>query len=88
MLDTTELIGLIAGCLVSVSFLPQLIKSWKTKSLNDITYSTTLINVGGQILWITYGIRMQAVSLIIMSSVTLIMTLSLFVLKFRYRNST
>ena len=85
MLDTTEFIGLIAGCLVSVSFLPQLIKSWKTKSLNDITYSMTLINVGGQILWITYGIRMQALSLIIMSRVTLIMTLSLFVLKFRYR---
>ena len=79
-----EIIGFIAGGLVSVSFLPQIIKSWKSKSTNDIAISLTTINISGQILWITYGIAISSVSLIIMSCLTMLMTLSLLILKIKY----
>lgn len=51
-MDYSEIIGFIAGGLVAISFLPQVLKSWKTKSTKDIATSLTIINIIGQILWI------------------------------------
>ena len=78
-----ELIGFIAGSLVAISLLPQVLKSWKTKSTKDLALSWTLINLCGQVLWILYGIQIGSSSLVIMSSITLVMTISLVVLKLR-----
>lgn len=79
-----EIIGYIAGSLVAISLLPQVLKSWKTKSTKDIAISWTLINPSGQILWIGYGFGIQSPSLVIMSGITLLMTISLLVLKLQH----
>ena len=78
-----EIIGFIAGILVACSLIPQTIKSWKTKSTNDISILYMLINLSGQILWIVYGFMISSLSLIIMSSITLIFAISLLILKIR-----
>ena len=83
-INIIEIVGFMAGSLIAVSFLPQVIKSWKTKSTNDIAISLTIFNLSGQILWTLYGIGINSISLIVMSSITLLMTLSLFVLKLKY----
>lgn len=79
-----ETIGFIAGGLVATSLLPQVAKSWKTRSTKDIALSWTLINVSGQVLWIVYGIGIKSSALVVMSSITLIMTLSLIALKIKH----
>ncbi|MSR86585.1 hypothetical protein EXS70_00190 [Candidatus Peribacteria bacterium] len=76
-----EPLGFLAGTLVAVSLLPQVIKSWKTRSTKDIAISWTLLNLLGQILWVGYGFGIQSSSLVIMSGITLVMTISLLVLK-------
>ncbi len=83
-MELIEIIGFSAGLLVAVSSLPQLIKSWKTKSTKDIALLWLLINIGGQVLWVTYGIFKDSISLIVMSSITLLMVSSVLVLKVRY----
>ena len=83
-MNQIELLGFAAGGLVAISLMPQVIKSWKTKSTKDLAISWTLINLGGQILWIIYGFYLNSISLIIMSSITLLMTLSLILLKVRF----
>ena len=83
-MDYLEIIGFIAGGLVAISFLPQVIKSWKTKSTKDIAISLSIINLSGQILWIVYGVGINSISLVVMSSITLIMTASLLILKIKY----
>ena len=83
-MELIEIVGFVAGGLVSVSFLPQVIKSWKTKSTKDVALSLSIINLGGQVLWITYGLGIESISLVIMSSITLIMSSSLLILKLRY----
>lgn len=84
-MDPIEYIGFIAGLFVSVSLLPQVIKSWKTKSTKDIALLWTLINLIGQVLWIVYGVGINSYPLIVMSSITLILTVSLIMLKLKYK---
>jgi MtN3 and saliva related transmembrane protein len=83
-MEPIEFLGFTAGGLVAISLLPQLIKSWKTKSTKDIAISWTLINLAGQILWIAYGVFISSISLVTTSSITLMMTISLIVLKLRF----
>ena len=83
-MPNAEIIGFIAGTLVAISMLPQVIKSWRTKSTRDIALSWNLINLGGQILWIYYGFLIGSLSLVIMSSITLVMNISLIVLKLKH----
>lgn len=83
-MQITELIGFAAGALVTISYLPQVIKSWKTKSTRDVSLFLGLINSIGQILWIVYGAVIHSSSLTAMSSLTLSLTLSLLFLKVKH----
>lgn len=79
-----EIVGFVAGILVAGSLLPQVIKSWKTKSTNDISLGWSKISLCGQATWIVYGVLITSYALIVMSSVTLVMALSIFYLKLKY----
>lgn len=83
-MDLIELIGFSAGLLVAVSSFPQLIKSWRTKSTKDIALSWLLINLAGQVLWITYGFFKDSISLIVMSFITFLMVSSVLAMKIKY----
>ena len=79
-----ELIGFLAGVLVAAALLPQVIKSWKTKSTKDISLGWSITSITGQIMWLVYGVLVSSPSLVIMSAVTLVMALSVLYLKLRY----
>ena len=80
-----ELIGFLAGIFVASSSLPQIIKSWKTKSTKDLSIGLMLLNFIGQILWITYGFLINSLSLSVMSIITFIFVTSLLFLKIKYK---
>ncbi|MFA4960560.1 MAG: SemiSWEET family transporter [Candidatus Pacearchaeota archaeon] len=84
-MEIIEYVGFFAGLLVAISSLPQLVKSWETKSTKDIAIGWLLINIFGQILWICYGFLKNSVSLIVMSFITLLMVGSVLILKLKYR---
>ncbi|EKE26247.1 MAG: hypothetical protein ACD_4C00356G0003 [uncultured bacterium (gcode 4)] len=79
-----ELIWFIAWILVATSVLPQIIKSWKSKSTKDISINWSVINFFGQILWIIYWFLMNSPSLIVMSSIALLMNFSMIILKLKF----
>jgi MtN3 and saliva related transmembrane protein len=83
-MDNIEMLGYAAGIFVAISFMPQVVKSWKTRSTKDIAISLTILNLTGQILWTFYGIGINSISLIVMSCITLLMTASLLILKIKY----
>ncbi len=82
-MNNVEIIGFIAGIFVAVSLLPQVIKSWRTRSTKDIALSWSVINLSGQILWIVYGVYIGSLSLVIMSSIALVMNIFMVVLKLK-----
>ncbi|MDO8577039.1 MAG: SemiSWEET family transporter [Candidatus Daviesbacteria bacterium] len=79
-----ELIGFVAGSLIAISVFPQVLKSWKTKSTKDISIAWSIINLAGQILWVCYGLLITSYPLVIMSGITLLMNISMIILKLKY----
>ena len=51
-----NVIGYIAGFLTTAALVPQLLKTWKTKSANDLSLGMLLTFNLGVITWLTYGI--------------------------------
>jgi len=68
-----------------LSFVPQIIKSFKTKSIKDVSELTLFQICAGSTLWIVYGIHLKDFIIIIANVVTLITLTALLVLYVRYR---
>ncbi|MFA6528553.1 MAG: PQ-loop domain-containing transporter [Candidatus Gracilibacteria bacterium] len=83
--STVEIVGYIAGALIPFSLLPQVVKSWKTKSTKDISAIWNFVYLSGLILWVIYGFLIASWPVVIMMSVEAGLALFLFVLKVRYR---
>lgn len=78
-------IGLIAGTLTTISFLPQALKTWKSKSAKDISLAMFLTFCLGVILWIIYGICIKDLPVIATNSLTLILSGTILFFKFKYK---
>jgi len=53
--ELTPYIGYLAGALTVVSFLPQVLRTWRTKRTQDLSVRTFLLIIAAGVLWITYG---------------------------------
>ncbi|HEY3352822.1 MAG TPA: SemiSWEET transporter [Polyangia bacterium] len=81
----TVLIGLAAGALTTLAFLPQVLKTWRTRSARDISLGMFAAFTVGVLLWILYGIRLRATPIIVANTVTLGLAGAILVMKIRYR---
>ena len=81
----TTFLGLVAGTLTTLSFLPQLLKAWKSRSTHDISFGMLALFSAGLVLWIVYGLIVADVPVIMANSVTLVFVGLILVLKLRYR---
>lgn len=78
-------IGGIAGFLTTVAFVPQVVKIWTTKSADDISVLMFAIFTLGVALWLVYGLMLGALPIILANVVTLLLAVTVLVLKARYR---
>ena len=60
-----EILGLIAGAVTSMGYLPQLYRGYKTKKLEDVSYYMPAVLAVGMTLWLIYGIFLEAFAVII-----------------------
>ena len=81
----SEVIGIIAGALSCTTFLPQVLKTWKTKSTKDVSLTMFLIASAGTTLWLVYGILINSISIIGTNIVVLFFSLTMLYLIFRNR---
>ncbi len=77
-------IGLIAAALTTSAYLPQVLKSWRTKSAKDLSLGMLAILCTGIFLWLIYGILNQDLPIILSNAVTLMLTLAILVLKIKH----
>jgi MtN3 and saliva related transmembrane protein len=80
-----DMIGYIAGFLVSIALLPQVIKTFRSKSSKDISLCWTIILMSGLFLWIVYAFSYPILPLFIFGLVEFSMVLTLFIFKFLYK---
>ena len=80
-----QAIGFTAALLTASAFLPQVIKSWRTRSVGDLSAVMLLSQGSGVTLWILYGAAIRSTPIIISNTLTLLLVLLLAFLKVRYR---
>lgn len=79
-----DILGMTAGCISSITFLPQVIKTWKTKSAADISLLMFTFATISVIMWLVYGIILQNIPIIFTNSMVLFFSLIMLYFKFRY----
>ena len=83
----SEIVGIIAGALSCTTFLPQVIKTWKSKSTKDVSLTMFIIASIGTTLWLVYGILIHSFSIIATNIVVLVFSLTMLALIYRNRNA-
>jgi MtN3 and saliva related transmembrane protein len=68
-----EVVGLVAGTLTTLSFLPQAVKVWRSRSTHDISLLMFGLMLAGTALWLTYGILLRSPALILANSMSLLL---------------
>ena len=85
-MNGTEMLGLVAGLFTTIAFVPQVIKTWKSKHANDISLAMFSIFSSGVALWIVYGVMIGSLPVILANVVTLALALTILALKLRFRD--
>lgn len=78
-------IGLFAALMTTISFIPQVIKSWKTKSVEDVSMIMYVILMTGQFSWLVYGILIKSLPLILSDFIVFVLTIIMLFFKFKYK---
>ncbi|MHB1023218.1 MAG: SemiSWEET transporter [Acidobacteriaceae bacterium] len=79
-----EIIGFMAAFCTTVSFVPQLIRVIQLRSARDISLGMFLLFSFGVLLWLIYGIFIHSKPVIVSNGATLILSVSILVLKLRF----
>ncbi len=85
MIDPLTILGFIAGALCTISFLPQVVKIWRTKSAADISLGMFIVFCIGVALWLVYGLFLRSAPIISANAVTLALLAAIILMKIRYR---
>jgi MtN3 and saliva related transmembrane protein len=78
------IIGLIGAALTTFSFLPQAVKAIRTKHTKDLSMPMLIMLIFGIAFWVTYGILIKDIPLIIANSISLVLMTTLFFIKRKY----
>ncbi len=79
------IVGILAGTLTTISFLPQAIKVWQTKSAKDLSLVMYVFFSIGVFLWMIYGILLQEIPIVIPNFLALLLALFILRIKIIYK---
>ena len=78
-----NIIGAVAGTLTTIAFVPQVLRTWRTRRADDISMGMLLLFTTGVALWEIYGLIVGAIPVIAANGVTLVFAVIMIVLKAR-----
>lgn len=79
--NMVEYIGYFGSFLTSITFIPQVYKSWQSKSVGDLSTWMISIVVTSTIVWLIYGFAIKSGPVIVANMVVLVLTLVLLYFK-------
>lgn len=79
-----ELYGYFAAILTTAAFLPQLIKTLKTKKADDVSLITLIMFITGVFSWIIYGYKISSLPILIANLITFILNILILISKIIY----
>ena len=86
-MNPTELIGSMAACLTTASFLPQAWLSFRTRDVSGVSLGMYSVFTTGVALWLAYGWLLRSWPMVVANSVTLVLALTILTMKLVYGRS-
>jgi MtN3 and saliva related transmembrane protein len=86
-MDDWMVLGLAAGMLTTIGFVPQLVKGYRTKRMDDVSLVMPMLLSAGMALWLGYGIMIDSFPIIFWNLVALGLNIGMIVLKVKFSNS-
>ncbi len=83
-MNVETLVGMIAGILTTIAFVPQVLQVYRSRSAKDISLGMYAIFVSGVLLWLVYGCMIGAMPVIVANGVTLLLAAAILVGKLRF----
>ena len=80
----TDWVGSLAACLTTLSFLPQVWLSFKTRDVSGVSLSMYSVFTVGVALWLVYGLMLRAWPIVIANIVTLVLAITILGMKLIY----
>ena len=80
----TEFFGYFAAILTTAAFLPQLIKTLKTKKAEDVSLATLIMFMSGLGSWIIYGYEISSLPILLANIITFILNFFILISKIYY----
>ena len=84
-MSAIQLLGLAAGTITSVTFFPQVIQIWKTKSAKDLSMPMLLLLILGTCMWLSYGLFIKDAAIVYTNSMVLAMGLVMLFFKLKFK---
>ncbi|MEK7815451.1 MAG: SemiSWEET transporter [Pseudomonadota bacterium] len=84
-MDAGNLLGMIAGTLTTAAFVPQVVKTWRTRSTHDISLGMFALFSSGLVLWLVYGVMIDSLPIVVSNIITLALALTILYFKLRYK---
>ncbi|MFY7900462.1 MAG: SemiSWEET family sugar transporter [Chitinophagaceae bacterium] len=81
-----EYVGLFGAFLSAITFIPQVLHAYKTKSVGDLSWGMLWIVFSSVIVWLVYGIYLRLLPVIIANGVILVLSAMLIYFKFTFPN--
>ena len=83
-MNALDLLGLVATCFTTSSFVPQVWRTWKTRDVSGISLPTYVIITIGLALWLVYGWLRGDMPLMVANAVMVVLTGAITVMKLRF----
>jgi MtN3 and saliva related transmembrane protein len=83
-MNTTQLIGIVAGILTATSMLPQLVKIIKHKKADDVSMFMLIVLLSGLATWIVYGILREDWPIIVTNCFSFIINVLMVIFRIKY----
>ena len=87
-LNSSEVFGFASATLSTIAFLPQVVKTWKTRSAKDVSYALLLTFSTGCLCWVIYGYQVEAKPVMIANAFTLALNLTILAMKVVFENNS
>ena len=79
-----EFFGYFAAILTTLAFLPQLIKTLKTKKAEDVSLITLIMFLTGVLSWIIYGYKIASTPILLANLITFVLNLLILIFKITF----
>ena len=81
---TLSIVAILAGILILSGWVPQIIKGYRTKRLNDVSSYLMICIFVGAVLWLIYGIEIDDVYIIGVNVAAMFLTMIVLCMKLKY----